>query len=54
MGFIAISESTHFGLSKTIFKIFFLSLEIVRQSMENLGLDPSVDPIRAQTLGNIF
>ena len=52
MGFIAISENTYFGLSKTIlfFPKIFCKSWIARQSMEKLSLDPSLDRIRAQTL----
>ena len=57
MGFIAISESTHFCLSKIIFTFppnFFTSLGIARQNMEKLSSDSSLGPIRVQTLANIF
>ena len=56
MGFIAISESTHFGVSKTIYfsQKFFAGLGIARQSMGKLGLDPSLGTIRAQTLAKYF
>ena len=57
MGFIPISKSTHFGLSKAIFTFpqnFLLSLGIVRQGMEKLSLDPSLGPIGALTLAKII
>ena len=56
VGFIVISESTHFGLSKTIFTFpqYPQSLGIVRQSLGKLGSDPYLGPIRAQTFANIF
>ena len=52
MGFIAISESTHCSMKNNFYFYpkFFAGLGIVRQIMEKLGLDPSLSPIRAQTL----
>ena len=56
MGFITISETTYFGLSKKFLlspKIFCKSWK-ARQGMEKLGLDPSSAPIRDQTLAKTF
>ena len=51
MGFIAISESKHFVLSKTIFTFPKPQkcLGIAMQNMEKLSLEPSLGTIRAQT-----
>ena len=56
MGFIAISETTNFGLSKIIFTFTknFLRLGIAGQKMKKLGLEPSFGPVRAQTLAKLF
>ena len=56
MDYIAISESTHFGLSKITYfsQQFFASLGIVRQNIEKLGSDPSLGSVRAQTLASFF
>ena len=56
MGFIAISESIHFCLWKTIFtfpEIFCKSWDS-EANLEKLSSDPSLSPTRAQTLAKII